>query len=75
MEVHSVDTESGDQLNSTSVAKGYSADDCIPFFDRDSVDAEILWQGQRNLAPFKGRVIRLKFHLAYADLYAFQPRR
>ena len=75
VEVHSVDTESGDQLNSTSVAKGYSAADCISFFDRDSVDAEILWQGQRNLASFKGRVIRLKFHLSYADLYGFQPRR
>lgn len=29
---------------------------------------------QDSLAPFKGRVIRLKFCLSCADLYAFQFR-
>ena len=71
VEVRVVDTESDDQLNSTRVAEGYAAEDCVPF-DDDSIDAEVLWQDGRNLAPFRGRVIRLKFCLAYADLYAFQ---
>jgi len=70
-EVLTVDAQSDDQLNSTKVAEGYSKEDCIPF-DGDSVDAELLWQGERNLEPFKGQVIRLKFYLSYADLYAFQ---
>ena len=70
-EVLTVDSQSDDQLNSTKVAEGYSKEDCIPF-DDDSVDAEMLWKDGRNLAPFKGQVIRLKFYLSYADLYAFQ---
>ena len=74
VEVRAVDTQSDDQLNSTKLAEGYSKDDCIAFNDSDCVDAEILWEGGRNLGPFKGRVIRLKFCLSYADLYAFQLR-
>ena len=73
VEVRTVDTESDDQLNSTRIAEGYAAEDCVPF-DDDATDAEILWQDGRSLAPFRGRVIRLKFCLAYADLYAFQLR-
>lgn len=73
VEVRTVDTESDDQLNSTRVAEGYAAEDCTPF-DDDAVDAEMRWEGERNLAPFKGRIIRLKFCLSYADLYAFQFR-
>ena len=73
-EVLAVDTESEDQLNSTRVAEGYGRDDCVPFGDDDSVDAEIRWKEGRNLAPLKGRVIRLRFCLSYADLYSFQLR-
>ena len=73
VEVRTVDVDSDDQLNSTQVAEGYGKDDCIAFED-DSVDARILWQGGKDLAPFKGQVIRLKFCLSYADLFSFQLR-
>ena len=71
VEVQTVDPESDDQLNSTIVAEGYGKEDCIPFKD-DAVDAEMLWKDGKNLAAFKGRIIRLKFHLSHADLYAFR---
>jgi len=73
VEVRKVDEHSDDQLNSTKLAEGYGKDECVPFED-DSVCGEIIWKGEKNLAPFKGQVIRLKFHLSYADLYAFQLR-
>lgn len=71
VEVMAVDADSGDQLRSTKTAEGYGKDDCVPFVD-DSVDAEINWGEGKNLAPFKGKIIRLKFYLSYTDLYAFR---
>ena len=74
VEVRVVDVASDDQLNSTRTAEGFAAEDCTAFSDDDSTDVEILWGDGVNLAAFKGQVIRLKFHLSYADLYAFQLR-
>lgn len=70
-EVLKVDTASDDQMRSTKTAEGYARDDCVPFV-ADSVDAEIVWANGSNLAPFKGKVIRLKFHLIHTDLFAFR---
>ncbi|MDA0991234.1 MAG: hypothetical protein O3A51_10850, partial [Verrucomicrobia bacterium] len=36
----------------------------------DELDARITWQGGRNLGPYIGQPIRLRFWLADADLYA-----
>ena len=69
-EVLEVDTASNDQFNSTKTAEGYSKEDCVAFED-DSVETEIKWGEGKNLAPFQGKVIRLRFHLSYTDLYAF----
>ena len=72
VEVIGVDSQSDDQLNSARTAAGYGPNDCTPFADADAVDAEIRWRDHRTLAPFKDRIIRLKFHLSYAALYAFR---
>ena len=70
-EVLKVDTASDDQMRSTKIAEGYAKDGCVPFV-ADVVDGEIVWANGRNLAPFKGKVIRLKFHLIHTDLFAFR---
>ena len=48
----------------------FSADKCRPVTG-DHLDAPVIWDGA-DFADLKGRLIRLRFHLAGARLYAFE---
>ena len=50
--------------------QGYSRQECA-LFDGDSVDHSVTWREKLSLEELKGQVIRLKFYLRDASLYAF----
>ncbi len=51
---------------------GYSQRDAEVFKALDELRLRLSWKGQENLAVLRGKIIRLKFHLKNAKLYAFQ---
>lgn len=53
------------------VYRGYEKDACMPFAG-DALRQKIAWAHGKNLAPLKGKDIRLKFYLQNAELYSFQ---
>jgi hypothetical protein len=52
---------------------GYTRRDCQPL-KADGVRLRPSWQKHEDLAALKGKVVRLKFHLDRARLFAFQVR-
>jgi len=49
--------------------EGWTAADCTPFIG-DALDASIRW-GQKSLSDLQGQIVRLRFQLRDAELYAF----
>jgi len=52
--------------------RGFSAEECRGLQKSDSLRAPIEWNSQRHLGELKGEVIRLRFRLRDAKLFAFQ---
>ena len=50
---------------------GFGAADCDPVIT-DSLAHVISWNGQTSLNQLQGRMVRIRFYLEDADLYAFQ---
>ena len=50
---------------------GYSLDDCLPLFG-DSPDRRVEWKSGTDVSALAGQVVRLRFVLRDADLFAFQ---
>jgi len=50
---------------------GYAVEDCEAL-RTDSIAAEVTWKGKKSVGPLAGQVVRLKFELRDAKLYAFQ---
>jgi hypothetical protein len=53
---------------------GLSREQCRPLADADGLCLPVTWEGQPGLAAHQGKVVRLKFYLEKAKLYAFQIR-
>jgi len=51
--------------------EGFSADQCEALTG-DAVSHVVTWRGKRSLAELKGRMMRLRFDVRRADLYAFR---
>jgi hypothetical protein len=51
---------------------GWTAEDCVPF-SGDKLDAPIRW-GDKSLKDLKGKLVRLRFQLDDATLFAFDMR-
>ena len=51
---------------------GFTREDAPPFQGVDELRLSVSWQEKKDLGSLKGRVIRLKFYLREARLYAFQ---
>ena len=52
---------------------GYGREECL-FQTFDSTQQEMTWRGRPDLAPVRGKPVRLRFYLQHADLYGFQIR-
>jgi len=52
---------------------GYAREDCL-LGTFDSTQQEVSWRGGTDVAPFRGKPVRIRFHLQHADLYGFQIR-
>ena len=52
---------------------GYGRDECL-LTAFDSTRQEVTWRGKPDLAPLRGRPVRLRFTLQNADLYGFRIR-
>lgn len=52
---------------------GFALDDCPPHFG-DSLDRVVTWKAGGDLSSLAGKVVRLRFVLRDADLYAYQTR-
>ena len=52
--------------------EGFSVRDCRVLKCSDDLRAPVKWEGPRSLADLKGQVIRLRFILGNATLYAFE---
>ena len=50
---------------------GYTLSDCDELFG-DTVDRTVTWQSKRDLSELIGDVVRMRFALRDADLFAFQ---
>ncbi len=53
---------------------GFAKKDAQVFRGADELRLQPRWSGGADLAALKGKVVRLKFHLANARLYAFQVK-
>ena len=53
---------------------GYTFDDCDELFG-DTLDRTVTWKSRADLSSLTGRVVRIRFVLRDADLFAFQFRR
>lgn len=51
---------------------GFSGDEAIPYISVDELRMRPRWEPQDDLSSLVGKIIRLKFHLQKAVLYAFQ---
>jgi hypothetical protein len=54
--------------------KGFGAKDAKPFINTQGVALEPRWSSQADFSTLKGKIVRLKFRLQKAKLYAFQVR-
>lgn len=52
---------------------GFAQGDCDELFG-DTLDRDVTWKGQTNLASLVGKVVRVRFVLRDADVYSFQFR-
>ncbi|MBI4659249.1 MAG: hypothetical protein HY735_10445 [Verrucomicrobia bacterium] len=52
----------------------FARQDAVPLRGVDGLRLQPRWQRHADLAALKGKVVRLKFHLQNARLYAFQVR-
>ena len=52
--------------------RGFSAEQCHGLQEIDSLRVPVDWNAQRRLADLKGEVVRLRFRLQNAKLFAFQ---
>ena len=52
---------------------GWSAEDCTPF-SGDNLDSHIQW-GNKRLSDLNGKIVRLRFQLKDATLYAFDIKK
>lgn len=57
-----------------TLIRGLTQNDAVPLCDVDGLRLQARWQGVADLAGLKGKVVRLKFHLQNARLYAFQVK-
>lgn len=55
------------------VIPGFSQKDCAPVFG-DAIDRMVVWNSSQKLGSLAGRIVRLRFYINDADLYAFQFR-
>ena len=51
--------------------RGYSMEECAKF-DGDSLAQRVTWRDKTSLDDLNGKIIRLKFYLKNAKLYAFR---
>ncbi|MBW3542373.1 MAG: hypothetical protein KY476_19065 [Planctomycetes bacterium] len=51
---------------------GYTAGDAMQYENVDNLRLRPCWRNADDLSPLKGRMVRLRFHLRHARLYAFQ---
>ena len=54
-----------------SPVKDFTRKDCVVLQNVNSTKQRISWNNQKDLAPLKGKNIRLKFYLTKGALYAF----
>ena len=55
------------------VMGGYAKEDCVPIHT-DDIRYPVAWKGGAGLAALLGKIIKLRFYLTFAKLYAFQFR-
>ena len=55
------------------VIPGFSISECDPIHE-DSVRHRVTWNGNEDVSALAGQPIRLRFHMCFASLYAFQFR-
>ena len=48
--------------------EGFDHEDCVPF-SGDAVRHKVTWKGDKSLAEFEGKVVRLEIFLQNADLF------
>lgn len=53
--------------------EGFSCSDCDEIYG-DELEKTVTWNGSEDIGKLKGKVVRLFFELADADVYAFQIR-
>jgi len=51
--------------------EGFNRNRCDPF-SSNRLRHRVSWRGQSNLKKLQGKIIRLKFYLVGAQLYAFE---
>jgi len=51
--------------------EGFTLNDCYPIFG-DSVDRKVEWKTASDLHAIQGKMVRLRFVLKDADIFAFQ---
>ena len=52
---------------------GYRLEDCLPVYG-DAIEKRVQWKDDRRIGAHAGRVVRLRFALNDADLYALRIR-
>ena len=51
--------------------EGFTKKDCVTVKKTDQTKLLITWKKQQDVASLTGKVVRLKFYLNHADIYAF----
>lgn len=51
--------------------EGFTKKDCVTVKKTDQTKLLITWKKQQDIASLTGKVVRLKFYLNHADIYAF----
>ena len=57
------------------VVPGYSLEDCDQIYTANEINRVVKWNGKSNVGVLAGKLVRLRFVMRDADLYAFQFRR
>lgn len=53
------------------ILEGFTKKDCVTVKKTDQTKLLITWKRQQDVASLTGKVVRLKFYLNHADIYAF----
>lgn len=53
------------------ILEGFTKKDCVAVKKTDQTKLLITWKKQQDIASLTGKVVRLKFYLNHADIYAF----